>query len=68
MVNTFKLIVDYGKPYEEEVKDKAGLKAKLKELRVLADTGDYAYIDLDVEFNGRRLTEDELNKIEGIAI
>ena len=67
-MNMYKIIVDYGKPYEDFLNQEQ-LKQKLKDLRELANSGDFAYFDLEVyvienENICKKLTEEEINKIE----
>jgi len=56
-----KLIYDYGKPTEEKIKDKAELEKRLRELKVISESGECAFMDIDVEENGRAWTEDDFN-------
>ena len=58
-----KLIVDYGKPYEEDIKDLKELRAKLKELKEMAETEELPFLDIDIEIDGKMLNTDEIDKI-----
>ena len=44
----YKLIIDYGKPYEKEANTDAELKAKLKELKEISEKEEYAYFDVSI--------------------
>lgn len=44
----YTLLVDYGKPYEEQINTDKELKKELAKLRHMALTEDYAYFDINV--------------------
>lgn len=44
---TYKLIVDYGRPYEEDVNSE-DLKSKLKDLKEISEKEDYPYFDIKI--------------------
>ena len=60
------LIVDYGKPYEEEIKNMEELKSKLLELKKLSEREELPFLDIDIEIDGKRLNSDEIDKIIGV--
>jgi hypothetical protein len=44
----YKLIVDYGKPYEETYEDKELLFKELLRLEGLNEAGEFAYIEIEI--------------------
>ena len=62
-----KLIVDYGKPYEEDIKDMVELKEKLEELKALAEAEELPFLDIDVEIDGKRWTSEDFDKFMGVV-
>lgn len=54
----YTLLVDYGKPYEEQINTDEELKKELAKLRKMALTEDYAYFDINVlNDKGEDITE-----------
>ena len=65
----YKIVVDYGKPYEIEAGTEAQLKTELWNLYTLQQTGDYGYFDLwvySVNEQGEELEITESQLIEEI--
>jgi hypothetical protein len=57
-----KLTVDYGKPYEEEIKDLTELKIKLIELRKMAENEELPFLEVDVEIDGKRWNQEDFDR------
>lgn len=54
----YKLIVDYGKPYEEEFNNIQDLLCELIELKAKAEKEDYAYFDITILEDNKDITEE----------
>ena len=53
----YKLIVDNGKPSEEEFKDLKDLLCRLIDLKAEQETEDYAYFDITILENNKNITD-----------
>ena len=56
----FKLIVDYGKPYEQEINTDEELEEELLKLKEMAESGEYPNLDVKIlNEKGEDITENQ---------